>query len=312
MKYPGSLSKSQSESKSQYVDPAWCFSSVRRKIVFFPPLSTVPRMNLSRFFLAALAVGVGASLSAKIITKPIAYEQGGVKLEGFLAYDDAKVSTDNKAPGVLVVHEWWGLNDYAKGRAEQLAKLGYVAFAVDMYGGGISTEDAKKAGELAGQFYGKPLMAERAQAGLDQLLATGLVDTNRVAAIGYCFGGSTVLALAYSGAPLVGIVTFHGALIPASADAAAKNKAKFLICHGAMDPLVNKEAVDAFIKSMNDGKFDYEFASYSGAVHAFTNPDSDKVAAANGMTGKIGYNATADHRSWALMKNFFKEIFSRK
>ncbi|MEO6993274.1 MAG: dienelactone hydrolase family protein [Lacunisphaera sp.] len=269
-------------------------------------------MNHSRIFLAALALGVGVSLSAKIITKPVAYEQGGVKLEGFLAYDDAKVSTEKAAPGVLVVPEWWGLTDFAKGRAEQLAKLGYVAFAVDMYGGGMSTTDAKKAGELAGQFYGKPLMAERAQAGLDQLVGTGLVDKTRVAAIGYCFGGSTVLALAYTGAPLVGIVTFHGGLIPASAEAAAKNQAKFLICHGAMDPLVNKESVDGFIKSMNDGKFDYQFVSYSGAVHAFTNPDSDKAAAANGMTGKIGYNAAADHRSWALMKSFFKEIFATK
>jgi dienelactone hydrolase len=269
-------------------------------------------MNLPRFFLAALAVGVGATLGAKVITKPVAYEQGGVKLEGFLTYDDAKVSPEKKAPGVLVAPEWWGLDNYPKDRAKQLAKLGYVAFAIDMYGGGMSTEDAKKAGELSGQFYGKPLMAERAQAGLDQLLATGLVDTTRVAAIGYCFGGSTVLALAYSGAPLAGIVTFHGALIPASAEAAAKNKAKFLICHGAMDPLVNKEAVDAFIKSMNDGKFDYQFVSYAGAVHAFTNPGADKVAAANGLSGKIGYNAAADHRSWTLMKSFLKEIFDQK
>ncbi len=269
-------------------------------------------MNYSRIFLAALALGVGASLSAKVITKPVAYEQGGVKLEGFLAYDDAQVSTDNKAPGVLVVPEWWGLDDYPKGRAEQLAKLGYVAFAIDMYGGGTSTTDAKKAGELAGQFYGKPLMAERAQAGLDQLLGTGLVDAGRVAAIGYCFGGSTVQALAYSGAPLAGIVSFHGGLIPVPADAAEKNKAKFVICQGAMDPLVTKEAVDTFIKSMNDGKFDYQFASYAGAVHAFTNPGADKVAAANGLSGKIGYNAAADHRSWALMKDFFNEIFAKK
>jgi len=257
-------------------------------------------------------MGTAASLRAKVITKPVAYEQGGVKLEGFLAYDDAKVSPEKKAPGVLVVPEWWGLDDYPKGRAEQLAKLGYVAFALDMYGAGISTTDAKKAGELARQFYGKPLMAERAQAGLDQLLATGLVDAGRVAAIGYCFGGSTVQALAYSGAPLAGIVSFHGGLIPVPADAAEKNKAKFLMCQGAMDPLVNKAAVDTFIQSMNAGKFDYQFISYAGAVHAFTNPEADKMAAANGMTGKIGYNAAADHRSWALMKSFFKEIFDQK
>ena len=164
-------------------------------------------MNLSRLTLIGLALAAAVALHAKIVTKPVAYEHAGTKLEGYLAYDDAKTSTDKKSPGVLVVPEWWGLTGYAKGRAEQLAQLGYVAFAVDMYGAGVTTTDAKKAGELAGQFYGKPLMAERAQAGLDQLLASGLVQGEKVAAIGYCFGGSTVQALAYSGAPLAGIVS---------------------------------------------------------------------------------------------------------
>jgi dienelactone hydrolase len=251
------------------------------------------------------------SLPAEIVTKPVAYEQAGVKLEGFLAYDSARISSSRKAPGVLVVPEWWGLNDYVKGRAKQLAALGYVAFTADMYGAGVVTTDAKKAGELAGQFYGKPLMAERAQAGLDQLLATGLVEPNHVAAIGYCFGGSTVQALAYSGAPLAGIVSFHGGLIPVPADAATRNKASILICHGAVDPFVKPEAVAAFKKAMDDGKFDYQFISYAGAVHAFTNPDADKVAALNGLTGNIGYNAAADHRSWAHMQVFFREIFAK-
>ena len=134
-------------------------------------------MNLSRIFMAALVLWAGLSASAKVIMKPVAYEHAGVKLEGYLAYDDAKISADKKAPGVLVVPEWWGLNDYTKSRAQALAKLGYVAFATDMYGAGVTTTDPKKAGELASQFYGKPLMAERAQAGLDQLLASGLVET---------------------------------------------------------------------------------------------------------------------------------------
>jgi dienelactone hydrolase len=248
-------------------------------------------------------------LSAKVVTKPVAYEHAGVKLEGYLAYDDAKVSAAKKAPGVLVVPEWWGLNDYVRGRAEQLAKLGYVAFATDMYGAGITTADPKKAGELAGQFYGKPLMAERAQAGLDQLLATGLVDPARVAATGYCFGGSTVQALAYSGAPLVGVVSFHGGLIPVPAGAAGRTKAKILVCHGAIDPFVSKDEIDAFLKSMNEGKFDYQFVSYAGAVHAFTNPGADKIAAATGLP--IAYNAAADRRSWSHMLTFFKELFGK-
>lgn len=266
-------------------------------------------MNLSRFLMSGLVVFAAGALSAKIITKPVAYEHAGVKLEGYLAYDDTKMPADKKSPGVLVVPEWWGLTDYAKGRAEQLAKLGYVAFAADMYGAGVTTTDPKKAGELAGQFYGKPLMAERAQAGLDQLMATGLVETGRVAAIGYCFGGSTVQALAYSGAPLAGIVSFHGGLIPVPADAAVKTKAKILVCHGAVDPFIKKEDIDAFMKSMNDGKFDYQFVSYAGAVHAFSNPGADKIAAATGLP--IAYNAGADKRSWAHMKTFFKELFGR-
>jgi dienelactone hydrolase len=263
-------------------------------------------MKKTIVLLATCAMTISAS--AKLVTKPVAYEHAGVKLEGYLAYDDEKTSK-GKVPGVLVVPEWWGLTDYVKGRAEKLAKLGYVAFALDMYGAGVTTTDPKKAGELAGQFYGQPLMAERAQAGLDQLLATGMVDETRVAAIGYCFGGSTVQALAYTGAPLAGIVSFHGGLIPVPADAAAKTKAKILICHGAIDPFVTKDALNAFLKSMDEGKFDYQFISYAGAVHAFTNPGADKIRDDKGLNG-IGYNKAADMRSWAHMKAFFSEIFA--
>jgi dienelactone hydrolase len=263
-------------------------------------------MNSFRLLLAGLFVSASVSLGAKIVTKPIAYEHAGTKLEGYLAYDDARVAPGNKAAGVLVVPEWWGLNDYTRGRVRQLAELGYVAFGVDMYGAGIATEDPKKAGELAGQFYGKPLMAERAQAALDQLLGTGLVDGGRMAAIGYCFGGSTVQALAYSGAPLAGIVSFHGGLIPVPADAASKTKAKILICHGAVDPFVKAEEVTAFQQAMNTGKFDYQFISYAGAVHAFTNPGADAIAKATGLP--IAYNAVADKRSWAHLRSFFSEI----
>src|SRR5450631_3451972 len=137
--------------------------------------------------LSALALLSAHAAFAKVVTKPVVYEHAGTKLEGYLAYDDVKAAK-GKLPGVLVIPEWWGLNAYAKGRAEQLAGMGYVAFAVDMYGQGVVTEDPKKAGELAGPFYGKPLMAERANAGLEQLLKTGLVDPKKVAAIGFCFG----------------------------------------------------------------------------------------------------------------------------
>jgi dienelactone hydrolase len=260
----------------------------------------------------ALALSLAAgSASASIVTKDVDYEQNGVKLRGYLAYDDAKVK-DGKIPGVLVVHEWWGLDDYPKHRAEQLAALGYVAFALDMYGAGVVAKDPGEAGKLAGQFKDKPLMmAARAQAGLDQLVGTGLVDPSKVAAIGYCFGGTTVQTLAYSGAPLAGIVSFHGSLVPATADTAAKNQAKFLICHGALDPSSKPEQIDAFLKSLNDEKLDYRFVVYAGAYHAFTNPASDaNVVKFPSMKGFIGYSPSADKRSWQDMQDFFNEIFA--
>jgi dienelactone hydrolase len=267
---------------------------------------SIPMKIMTTALAFALAAG---SVRASVVTKDIDYEHNGVKLRGYLAYDDTKVR-DGKLPGVLVVHEWWGLNDYVKHRVEQLADLGYVAFALDMYGAGVLAKDPGEAGKLAGQFKDKPLMAERAQAGLDQLLATGLVDPAKVAAIGYCFGGSTVQALAYSGAPLAGIVSFHGGLTPATADAAARNKAKFLICHGALDPSSKQEQIDAFLKSLNEGKLDYRFVVYAGAYHAFTNPESDKtVVRFPAMKGFVAYSPSADRRSWQDMQDFFGEIF---
>lgn len=264
-------------------------------------------MKLLPFLLAALTA---ASASAKVIFQPVAYEHAGTKLEGWLAYDDKKITADEKAPGVLLVPEWWGVNDYVKGRAKQIAKLGYVAFVADMYGAGVSTTDPKRAGELAGQFYGKPLMAERAQAGLDQLLKNASVDPARVAAIGYCFGGSTVQALAYTGAPLAGIVSFHGGLLPVPADAATKTKAKLLFCNGAADPSVKPEAIATLESSLEAAGLDYQFINYAHAKHAFTNPDADKFAAAG--LSIVGYHAAADHRSWEHMKLFFKELFAAK
>lgn len=261
--------------------------------------------------MSAAAVPFPMSTPAKIITKPVAYEHAGVKLEGFLAYDEAVVGSGKKAPGVLVLPEWWGLVDYPKNRARQLAELGYVAFAADMYGKGVTTDQVPKANELASQFYGKPIMAERARAGLDQLLQTGLVDTARVAAVGYCFGGSTAQALAFSGAPLNGIVSFHGNPIAPSAEQAAATKARLLLCHGAVDPLVSGEEIAAFKRAVDDAKLDYQFITYAGAIHAFSNPRADEVARIAGLVGTIGYNAAADRRSWEHMRVFFDEILGK-
>jgi dienelactone hydrolase len=257
-----------------------------------------------------LTAVAGNVAHAKLVTKPVAYEHGGAKLEGYLAYDDAKTAA-GKQPGVLVVHEWWGLNDYVKHRADELAKMGYVAFAIDMYGKGMATEDPAKAGQLASQFYGKPLMAERARAGLDQLLETGLVDAKRVAAIGFCFGGSTAQALGYSGAPLAAVVSFHGG--PVDAPAGAKVSARYLLLNGAEDPTVKPEQKAAWLKSLDAAKIDYESIDYAAAVHAFTNPDADRMVAKNPkMKGVIGYNATAARRAWAQMQRLFTELFHGK
>jgi dienelactone hydrolase len=255
-------------------------------------------------FVAAMLTQVQAAL----VTKTISYRQGETELRGYLAYDDS-VTSDKKAPGVLVFPEWWGMSGFVKGRADALAKLGYVAFAADMYGDGQVTTDHNKAKELATAVAGKPVMGERAQAAYEQLIKTGLVDDSKVAAIGFCFGGACSQVLAYSGAPLKGIVSFHGALIPASADAAKKNQAKFLILQGELDPLVPQAARTAFIKSMDEGKFDYQFLSYSGAVHAFMNPDADK-ARADGLDG-VAYDPEVATRAWAQMQLFFKEIFGQ-
>lgn len=265
---------------------------------------------MKTLFVAACLAAFTASASAKFVAKTVAYEHDGVKLEGYLAYDEELVSTKKPAPGVLIVPEWWGLTDYPKTRAHQIASLGYVAFVADMYGAGVTTTEKEKANELASKFYGSPLMVTRAQAGIAQMLATGLVDASRTAAIGYCFGGSVSQALAFSGASLLGVVSFHGNLLPVPADAATKVKAKILVCHGAIDPFISKEEIGAFTKALEGAKLDYQFISYSGAVHAFTNPGADKLGAANNIP--IAFNAVADARSWAHMQDFFEEIFAVK
>ena len=261
-------------------------------------------MNLRLLAVLLAAVQVPAALSAKIISKPVAYTQGGVALEGWLAYDDSRTGV---RPGVLVVPEWWGLNDYIKGRAQQLAEMGYVAFAVDMYGKGVNTEDPKRAGELAGQFYGKPLMADRARAALDQLLQTGLVDAKKMAAIGFCFGGSTCQALAFSGAPLTGIVSFHGGLVPVPAG--AEHGISILMLNGAADPFIKPEQITAFKQAMEAGHYRWKWVDYAGALHAFTNPNADRIKTIHPEMSGIGYNEVAATGSWKEMQAFFTELF---
>jgi len=253
-------------------------------------------------------VFVSSPLSAEIIKKPVRYHHGKVEVEGFLAYDDAKTA-NGKLPGVMVFQEWWGVNGFVKDRTVEIARLGYVAFAAGIYANGETTEEPKRAQELVNEFYGKPLMAERAKAGMDQLVSTGLVDPSKIAAIGFCFGGAVAQTLAYSGAPLLGIVSFHGSPVQPPEDAAQKVKARFLILNGAADPLVPTEAKHNLEKSLRAAGIPFETVDYPGALHAFTNPDADTIAKQKGLEGKIAYNADAAQQSWEKMRTFLSSIF---
>ena len=240
---------------------------------------------------------------AGLVTKAVEYKDGDVVLEGYLAYDGKQAG---RRPGVLVIHEWWGLGEHPKRKAEALARLGYVAFAVDMYGKGQLTDDPQQAGAWAGRFRGEGKAAGRTRirAGLDVLLAQENVDSKRIGAIGFCFGGTVALELAWCGADVRGIVCFHGQPTTPSAEEAGNVKAAVLVCHGADDGFVPPEALAEFQTSMKAAKIDWQLNYYAGAVHSFTNPDADR----HGIPG-VAYNARADRRSFDNMKSFFADLF---
>jgi len=239
---------------------------------------------------------------AGLHTEVIEYKHGAEAMEGYLAFEGAG---EGKRPGVIVVHAWMGLDPYAKKRTEQLAKLGYVGFAIDMYGKGVKARDIEGAARLAGIYRAdRGLMRSRANAGLDVLKKQSVTDAKRTAAIGYCFGGGVVLELARSGADIAGVVSFHGNLdTPAPGD--ARNiKGKVLVLHGADDPIVPPDQVIAFQDEMRNANVDWQMVVYGGAVHAFTDPGSG-----NDPSRGAAYDEKADRRSWEAMKMFFAEIF---
>jgi dienelactone hydrolase len=245
-----------------------------------------------------------ASARAAVQTKNVTYQAGGVECRGYLAWDDA---TQGARPGVLVVHEWWGLNDYARRRTEELAKLGYVAFAADMYGEGKSTSHPNEAGEMAGKVRANvEEWRRRAVAALDVLKSQPQCDNARLAAIGYCFGGATVLELAYSGADLKAVVSFHGALPTPTPEEVKQIKAAILICHGGADSFIPAKVVKAFRDALDKGNVKYEFISYPGVVHSFTVPDADK----HGNPG-MKYDKAADEDSWKRMLALLSEKFGK-
>ena len=243
--------------------------------------------------LAALPVAAG---------QPLSYADGATKLAGYVA---RPAEAKGKVPGVVVVHQWMGLTDHERRVSDDLAKLGYVALAADIYGEGVRPRDTAEAGKLAGAYKGdRALYRRRIAAALDALKAQQGVDGGRLAVIGFCFGGTGALEAARGGLPVKGVVSFHGGLdVPADFKSGAVS-AKVLVCHGADDPWVPAREVAAFQEEMRQAKADYVFVAYAGAVHAFT----QKEAGSDNSKG-AAYNEAAHRRSWQHMKDFFGEIF---
>ncbi|HEX8912952.1 MAG TPA: dienelactone hydrolase family protein [Humisphaera sp.] len=260
-----------------------------------------------RTVFTALAAGCLALLAAAapapaaVQSKDVKYKVGDAEYVGFVAYDDA---SKDKRPGVLVAPEWVGVNDYARGRAKQLAGMGYVAFVFDPYGGGKNAADVKQSAEWSSALKNdRPELRKRINAALATLRQQDHVDPKKVAAIGYCFGGTSVLELARGGADVLGVVSFHGGLSTTMPAKAGEVKSKVLVCHGAVDPFVPPEEVAKFEQEMEAAKVDWQLVKYADAVHSFTNP------AADGKLKGAMYNEAADRRSWAAMRGFFKELF---
>ena len=242
------------------------------------------------------------SSPAGLHTEVIEYRQGDTALEGYLAYD---AGVKGKRPGVLVVHDWSGVNAYVKMRLEQLAKLGYVALAADIYGKGIRPQTREEAAKVAAIYRNdRALLRARVQAALEVMRHHEWVDPKRIAAIGYCFGGMTVLELARSGAEIAGVVSFHGNLDTPNPADARSIKCKVLALHGANDSFVPPEQVAAFEQEMRQAGVDWQLIVYGGAVHSFTNPESGSDPSRG-----AAYNQKADRRSWQAMRLFFDEIF---
>jgi dienelactone hydrolase len=253
--------------------------------------------------LAVASVALVPAARAEVKTQEIEYKQGDTTLMGVLAYDDA---AKGKRPGVLVVHEWWGMNEHARNQAVRLAKAGYVAFALDMYGKGkVATHPKDAQAFMEEATKDRDVAVARFNAGLDVLKKQPQVDADKIAAIGYCFGGGVVLAMARAGADLDAVATFHGHLAADGHPAEkGKVKAKILVQTGGADAMVPKEQVTAFEKEMKDAGASVKVITYPKAKHSFTNPNADKVGMA-----ELGYDADADKKSWAELTKFLKQVF---
>ncbi len=242
----------------------------------------------------------------EVVGEEVSYTADDVTMNGYIAFDKA---SSEKRPGILVVHEWWGHDEYARKRANMLAELGYVALAVDMYGDGKQAahpEDAQKfAMSVMGNFESA---TARFNAALETLKANPNVDTDQIGAIGYCFGGSVILSMADAGIDLDGVAAFHAGLQLPVMPKAGTLTSRVLVLNGADDPFVTAEQVEAFTGALEAANADFEYINYPNAVHAYTNPGATALGEQFGLP--LAYNAEADSASWEKMKMFFNETFA--
>lgn len=260
------------------------------------------------FIVAGMFMMANAAVAAEnIVGRNVEYTAGGVTMKGYLAYDE---KIQGRRPGMLVVHEWWGQNAYVRHRARMLAKLGYTALALDMYGEGRTAQHPDDAAKFSSEVMKNfPVAKERFLAALAYLKKEPTVDPDRIAAIGYCFGGGVVLNMARQGADLKGVASFHGSLAVIKPDQPTSIKAAVRVYNGADDKFSTPEQIAALKKEMADRKVNFKFVNYPGAKHAFTNPEATEMGKKFNMP--IAYNAKADKESWADMQQFLKEIFAK-
>jgi dienelactone hydrolase len=263
-------------------------------------------MKFTRIFATAASLIVCQPLFAEVVTVELNYTHGDTEMRGMLAYDDA---LQKARPGILVVHEWWGQNEYPRERARELAALGYTALAVDMYGDGKTAAHPDEAGKFAGAVGGNlPLAQARFEAALAALREQATVADDKIAAIGYCFGGGVVINMARLGTDIDGVVSYHGSLATQNPAGPGDIKTRVLVFNGADDPLVTAEHIEAFKSEMDAAGADYEFVNYPGALHGFTNPGADKKGEEFGLP--LAYDADADSDSWKRTQSFFDQIFA--
>ncbi len=261
-----------------------------------------------RVIAGSLLLVLSMTVNAAVSGKEVSYQAGAVTLKGYLATDTA---VQGKRPGILVVHEWWGLNAYARKRADMLAALGYTALAIDMYGDGRTAEHPDDAGKFAGAIGKDPeLMKARFMAALEFLNRQPDVDASRTAAIGYCFGGGVVLEMARQGVDVNAVVSFHGSLGGNTTPEKGAVRARVLVLNGGADPFVTAEQIAAFRAEMDAAGANYTFVNYPGVKHAFTNPEADRLGERFELP--LAYDADADAASWQAMQDLFGEVFKER